>query len=203
MWIYLLQGIGFGLAAAAQPGPLQTFLISQSLTRGWKQTLTSAFAPLLSDGPIILLSILVLSQVPDWLQRGLSIAGGLFIIYLAYGTFKAWRGSGLDSVQLRGTDQQTLLKAVTVNILNPAPYLFWTLVTGPILLAGWRETPFHGISFLLGFYGTMVLSLFIIIIVFGTAQRLGPRVSRALLGTSVIALVLFGFYQLWRGVFNI
>jgi threonine/homoserine/homoserine lactone efflux protein len=200
MWIYLLQGIGFGLAAAAQPGQLQTFLISQSLTRGWKRTLPSAFAPLLSDGPIILLSLLVLSQLPDWLQRGLYLAGGLFVLYLAYGAFKTWRGFKFDSGTTQIKDQQTLLKAVTVNILNPAPYIFWTLVTGPILLAGWREKPFHGISFLFGFYGTMVLSLFIIIIVFGTAHKLGSKVTRILLGVSAIALFFFGLYQLFLGI---
>ncbi len=64
MWIYLLQGIGYGLIAASQPGPFQTYLISQTLTRGRKRTLPAALAPLISDGPIILISLLVLSQVP-------------------------------------------------------------------------------------------------------------------------------------------
>jgi threonine/homoserine/homoserine lactone efflux protein len=67
MWIYLLQGMGFGLAAASQPGPFQTYLISQSLARGWKHTLPAALAPLISDGPIIALCLLVLSQVPAWM----------------------------------------------------------------------------------------------------------------------------------------
>ena len=91
MWIYLLQGIGYGLAAASQPGPFQTYIISQTLTRGWKRTLPAALAPLVSDGPIILLCVLVLSQVPAWMQRVLYIAGGLFILYLAYGTYKSWK----------------------------------------------------------------------------------------------------------------
>ena len=65
MWIYLIQGLGFGLAAASQPGPLQTYLITQALTRGWKKSLVNALAPLVSDGPIILLCVLILSQVPD------------------------------------------------------------------------------------------------------------------------------------------
>ena len=80
MWFYLLQGIGFGFAAAFQPGSFQTYLISQTLTRGWKHTLPATLAPLISDGPIILLCVLLLSQVPIWMQRGLYIAGGLFII---------------------------------------------------------------------------------------------------------------------------
>lgn len=68
MWLYLLQGIGYGFAAAAQPDPFQTYLISQTLLKGWKRTLPAAFAPLVSDGPIIALCLLVLSRVPLWLQ---------------------------------------------------------------------------------------------------------------------------------------
>ncbi len=74
MWIYLLQGIGYGLIAASQPGPFQTYLISQTLTRGWKRTLPAALAPLVSDGFIILVCVLVLSQAPDW--RVISVAAG-------------------------------------------------------------------------------------------------------------------------------
>ena len=69
MWTFLLQGIGYGFAAAVQPGPFQTYIITQTLSRGWKRTLPAAFAPLVSDGPIILLCILVLSQVPGWMER--------------------------------------------------------------------------------------------------------------------------------------
>ena len=91
MWLYLLQGIGFGLAAAAQPGPFQAYLLSQTMQNGWRRTLPAACAPLISDGPIILLVLWVLSRVPAWLQRGLHLAGGLFILYLAWGAWRAWR----------------------------------------------------------------------------------------------------------------
>ena len=201
MWLYVLQGIGYGFAAAVQPGPLQTYLISQTLTRGWKQTLPAALAPLLSDGPIIALCLLVLSQVPLWFQRVLYIAGGLFILYLAYGAYKAWKDfdSNLPTVET-GT-QQSVLKAALMNALSPGPYIYWSLVTGPILLKGWRETPANGIGFLAGFYLMIVSSLVAIILVFGIAARLGPKVNRILLGISAVALFCFGMYQLWSGIF--
>lgn len=85
MWLYLFQGIGFGFAAASQIGPFQTFLISQALTRGWKRAPPGAFAPFISDGPIVLLSVLALSQLPEWAQCVMYILGGLFVLYLAYG----------------------------------------------------------------------------------------------------------------------
>ena len=199
MWPYLLQGIGFGLAAAAQPGPFQTYLVSQTLLKGWQRTLPAAFAPLISDGPIILLCLFVLSQVPDWMQRILYFAGGLFILYLAFGAYKAWRDFNPSLPAPEAGTQQSVLKAALMNVLNPNPYIYWTLVTGPILLRGWRETPLHGVGFLAGFYVTIVLSLMGIILVFGTAQRFGPKVNRALLGVSAAALLCFGAYQLWLG----
>ena len=200
MWVYLLQGVGFGLAAASQPGPFQTYIVSQTLTRGWKRTLPAALAPLVSDGPIFLVCLLVLSQVPAWLQRFLYIAGGLFILYLAYGTFKSWKNFDAQLPQPESTGGQSVLKAALMNALNPNPYIFWTLVTGPILLKGWRETPINGIGFLVGFYGTMISSLAGIILVFGLASRFGLKANKILLAVSAVALFCFGLFQLWLGV---
>ena len=200
MWLYIIQGIGYGFAAAVQPGPFQTYIISQSLTRGWQRTLPAALAPLVSDGPIIALCLLVLSQVPIWFQRVLYIAGGLFILYLAYGAYRSWRNFDTHLSSPESGTQQSVLKAALMNTLSPGPYIFWSLVTGPILLKGWRETPIYGIGFLAGFYITIVVSLGAIILVFGTAQKLGPDFNRMLIGISAVMLFCFGLYQLWLGV---
>lgn len=200
MWLYIVQGVVYGFAAAVQPGPFQTFLISQTLLKGWQRTLVAALAPLVSDGPIIVLCLLVLSRVPVWFERFLYIAGGLFILYLAYGAYRSWRNFDPALPSTETGARQSLLKAALMNALSPGPYLFWSLVTGPILLRGWRETPVNGAGFLLGFYLTMIVSLGAIILLFGSARQLGPRVNRALLGVSALALFFFGLYQLWQGM---
>lgn len=200
MWLYILQGIGYGFAAGVQPGPLQTYIISQTLTKGWRRVLPAAFAPLISDGPIITICLLVLSQVPLWLQRFLYIAGGLFVLYLAYGAYQTWKHFDPTVPATESGTQKSILKAAFVNILNPSPYIFWTLVTGPILLTGWRETPAYGVGFIVGFYLTMILSLVTIILLFSTARQLGPRINHILLGVSALALLGFGLYQLWLGI---
>jgi threonine/homoserine/homoserine lactone efflux protein len=202
MFAYLLQGLGFGFAAAAQPGPFQTFLVSQCMRRGWRSALPMALAPLLSDGPIIALSLLLLSRVPPWWQRLLHVISGLFLLYLAYSTYLSWRhfdGSELTSAQ---PPSHGVLKATLMNALSPGPYLYWSLVTGPVLLEGWRRSPALGLGFLLAFYAAMVGSLVALIVAFGTARHLGPRVSRTLLGLSGVALLFFGLYQLVLGVMN-
>jgi threonine/homoserine/homoserine lactone efflux protein len=200
MWLYILQGIGYGFAAAVQPGPFQTYLISQTLAKGWQRTLPAAFAPLFSDGPIITLCLLVLSQVPLWLQRFLYIAGGLFVLYLTYGAYRAWKNFEPNPPLSETRTQQSLLKAALINTLSPGPYIFWSLVTGPILLSGWRETPIYGVGFLASFYTAMILGLTAFIWGFGAARQLGPKINRALLGISAIALFCFGLYQLWLGI---
>jgi threonine/homoserine/homoserine lactone efflux protein len=200
MWIYLVQGFGFGFAAAAQPGPFQTYLISQSLLRGWRRTLIAAFAPLVSDAPIIALCVFALSRIPPWFERALNFASGAFILYLAFGAYRSWRafkGAGMENEAGAG---QGLVRAAFVNVISPGPYLFWSLITGPILIKGWREIPAFGVSLLAGFYSTFILSLMLIIILFGTIQQLGAKVQRAMLGLSAIALFCFGLYQLWMGV---
>lgn len=199
MWLYILQGIGYGFAAAAQPGPFQTYLISQTLLKGWQRTLPAAFAPLISDGPIITLCLLVLSQVPPWLERFLYMAGGLFVLSLAYGAYKTWKNFDPNLPYLETETQQSIFKAALINTLNPNPYIFWSLVTGPILLTSWRQAPVYGLGFMLGFYLAMIASFSTIIIVFGSARQLGSKVNRALLGISAIALFCFGLYQLWLG----
>jgi threonine/homoserine/homoserine lactone efflux protein len=200
MLIYALQGIGYGFAAAVQPGPLQTYLISQTLKNGWRRTLPAALAPLISDGLILAVVLLVLSRVPGWFTRFLYIAGGCFVLYLAVGACRAWRGFDATSPVAVESSQQSVFKAAMTNALNPGPYLYWSLVTGPILLAGWRETPINGIGFLMGFYIAIVSTLAGTILLFGTAGQLGPKVNRALLGVSALALACFGLYQLWRGL---
>ena len=199
MWFYILQGIGYGLAAAAQPGPFQTYLISQTLIKGWKRTLPATIAPLVSDGPIIALCLLVLSQVPPWLQQFLYIVGGLFLLYLAYGAYKGWKNFDPNMPSIDTGAPQSILKAALINTLNPNPYIFWSLVTGPILVAGWRETPIYGLGFIAGFYATLITGFSLLVIVFGSARHLGPTVNRALLGISAIALFCFGLFQLWLG----
>jgi threonine/homoserine/homoserine lactone efflux protein len=49
---YLLQGAALGIAAAITPGTFQTYLISESLTGGFRRSAPIAFAPLISDLPI-------------------------------------------------------------------------------------------------------------------------------------------------------
>jgi threonine/homoserine/homoserine lactone efflux protein len=174
--------------------------MAQTLRQGWRKTLPMIFAPLLSDGPVIVIVLLALSRMPDWWLQVLRLAGGLFALYLAAGTFRAWRDFNLQPQIPPAGIRQNLFRAVLVNLLNPGPYLFWSLVTGPLLLSGWQESPLNGIWLLAGFYVTLILTLAGFIMLCAGSDKLGPRVTRILLGISGIALAAFGLYQIYAAL---
>ena len=200
MLSYLIFGITYAFAAAVQPGPLLTYIISQTLKKGWRSTLPAAFAPVISDIPILILILFLLSTMPDSFIFILRIGGGLFLLYLGFRAFKSWQAFDADQTILNESGQQTLFNAVFVNLLNPAPYLGWSLILGPIFIEGWKLAPINGIAMVIGFYVTMILTLAGIIILFGFARKMGSKVSKILIGLSSIVLFAFGIYQLWLGI---
>jgi threonine/homoserine/homoserine lactone efflux protein len=199
MMVYLIIGLSYGFAAAVQPGPFQAYLISQTLNIGWRRTVPATFAPLISDIPIAILMLVLLSAVPQGFVKMLHYLGGVFVLYLALGAFKSWWNFNMNTPDTQNVIRQSMGKAVLVNLLNPAPYLGWSLVMGPLLLKGWRETPTYGVSLVIAFYAAMIVTTTGILIVFSAARNFGPKVTRSLLAFSVLALIGFGLYQLWLG----
>jgi threonine/homoserine/homoserine lactone efflux protein len=189
---YLLQGLGLGLTAGISPGPLQTFLVNKSLSGGWRSGFPVAFAPLISDVPIVLVILLLLNQVPPQFLRVISLVGGVYVFYLAWGLWGQWRQASLESPATPTSEVNNLWQGVLMNFLSPGPYIFWTLVNGPLLISALRQSWLYGLAFLLGFYGAFIGLMLGLVFIFDQARRLGPRVVRSLTLVSIIVLVIFG-----------
>jgi threonine/homoserine/homoserine lactone efflux protein len=200
MLAYLISGATYGFAAAVSPGPLSMFLMSQAVSKGWKKALPIAFSPLITDGPVAVLVLAILSQVPSSLVLYLRILGGLLLLYLAYESWKSWRTFNPEAETSTGIGPNSLMRAMLINWLNPNPYIGWSLILGPMVLSGWNKSPASGVAVLLGFYATIVSVMIGMIFLFAAAKSLGPKVRRSLIGLSFIALACLGIYQLWLGI---
>ncbi len=196
---YVAIGGSLAFAAAVQPGPLQAYLFSRVTAIGWRRTLPAALSPLLSDGPIALLALLVLGRLSPGVQSILRLAGGVLLLYLAWGAFQQWRRNDSQPSEQVEKTPNTLFEAALVNLLNPNPYLGWTLVLGPTVVSAWQETPSSGVAVVVAFYATMVTTMAVLIFLFGSARLLGTRFQRVLMFVSVLILVGLGFYQLAMG----
>jgi len=196
---YFIFGLTYSFACVVQPGPFQAYLFSQSITNGWKKTLPLVFAPLISDLPVIFLVLFVLTTVPPIALMLLQCLGGVFLLYLGYKAYKSFQSLNTNDKQ-ETQSYGNIFSAVLVNLINPNPYLGWSLVMGPMLIKGWTASPANGIILITVFYSSMIIYSAVMVILFSAAGNLGPRVNRISLFISVIAFLVFGFYQLWTGI---
>ncbi|MDI9546394.1 MAG: LysE family transporter [Chloroflexota bacterium] len=201
MAIYLLQGVMLALPTVLTPSPFRIYLITEVLQHGFRRTLPAIFAPAITDGPIILLVVLILSRMPQWMLDALRFGGGLYLLYLATNVVRLLRRTTGPTLRASGgqSARQSLGRAVVVNALNPNPYIFWTVVAGPILMLGLAQSLATGLAFLLGFYGVFFVGVTIVIWLFSAAGRINPAANRLLLGVSALGLALIGLMQIWGG----
>jgi threonine/homoserine/homoserine lactone efflux protein len=150
----LIAGITLGLYAGFSPGPLLVLVISQTLKHGYKEGVRVAFAPIISDIPIIIICLLFLSLISGYtsILGIISIIGGIYLLYLAYESFKT---KGLTG-DIKLEKPKSLTKGVTLNLLNPAPYLFWITIGGPIIIPAYYQDALSPLWFIIGFYALLV-----------------------------------------------
>lgn len=185
----LISGMVLGLSAGLSPGPMLTLVVSQTLRYGIREGVKVALAPLLTDIPIVMACVLFLYLFAD-MARALgviSIFGGLYLFYL-----------GLKSLWFKDTDLQedvdpkSLKKGLMINFLNPAPYLFWTSIGGPLVLKASSTSFVSAAAFIFPFYMLLVGSKIVVAIVSGRSRNLlKSRHYRMIL--RILGLVLIGF----------
>jgi len=156
MWYgFLLSGILLGVVEGYKPGPLTTVVITQTLKHNWKSGLKVALSPLLTDGPIILLCAVIYRGLSGYsiAISILSIAGGLFLVWLAYDT--AFRTTTEIESDVEKEDD-SLKKGVITNLLNPNPWTYWALIGAPFLINAWGIAYWMPLLFLIGFFTCLI-----------------------------------------------
>lgn len=195
----LLLGLTLGLAAGISPGPLLALVLTSSLERGFGAGFRVAVAPLLTDAPIIALAIWVLKDMPQSLLAGLGLIGGCLLVYFGLRTVRtATRPTAGKAV---GGNLRDLGRGALVNFLNPHPWIFWATVQGPLLIQGWRQSPWVGIGFVGSFYLAIVGSKVAIAAIVARGRRdLDERWYQRLLQTCGLLLVTFGGWLIIQSV---
>ena len=155
-----------------------------------------AIAPLLSDLPVVALSVLAVGAVPTRVLPYVAAAGGVFVIFLGIDTY---RKAGRASFEHRQADPRDLRRGFITNILSPHPWLFWLGVGGPLLVSAWHRGVVSAGAFLLGFYGLLVGSK--LFLAWGVAHGRGVLSLawyRRILAGSGGLLVVLGVVLIWQ-----
>ena len=192
---FLTSGIILGLSAGIAPGPLLVLVISETVQHGAKAGIRVALAPIITDLPIVIISLLLLAGLSGFhnILGSVSIIGACFILYLGISNIRT-RGVQVDTVP---TPPKSLQKGILVNFLSPHPYLFWLSVGGPLTIRAIGLGLFHAFLFVFSFYLLLVGSKIVLAILVSRSRDLltGNKYIFAmrLLGVVLVVLALFLF----------
>ena len=163
----LLMGLGEGL----KPGPLNTLVISETLQHNWKAGMKVSLSPLITDAPIITISAFLWSQAT-------SLSGVESALYLAGAAFLTWLGiDGLRSASpdysdIEKTDaEHSLRRGIITNLLNPNPWMFWTLAGAPFMVAAWNQSAWMPFAFVIPFLTVLIGVKILIAVTFDSSKQ--------------------------------
>ncbi len=160
---FLAMGSFLGLAAGVSPGPLLAVTISETLRHGKWEGIKVAVSPLITDLPIILAVLFVLSHLTgsNFVIGIIAFFGASYLLYSGMESLRIKK----DNFELNVEKKDALKKGVIVNFGNPHPYVFWLSIGGPIIYKSFSTHVWATILFIAGFYTLLVGSKVIVALI--------------------------------------
>ena len=195
----MLPAMSYGLSATSIPGPLQAYLLNVTLRYGWRRGLLVVLAPLIVDGPVIILTVVILNGLPDTAIQVIRVLGGLLLLYIAWSAWQQLKSGASfsagddDKLETDGSPMRVMLTAVATNIFSPGPYLFWGAINGPLLIEAIELAGVWGaVAMMLSFYGVFLGGMSLLVLLFSRLGTVDERLTRIILSITIGLLIWFG-----------
>ena len=160
---FLALGSFLGLASGISPGPLLTITISETLQHGKWEGIKVAISPLITDLPIVLSTLFILSHLTsnNFIIGIIAFFGASYLIYSGIESLKIKQ----KSAEFKLNKKAALKREIIVNFGNPHPYLFWLSIGDPIIIKSLNIHFLATILFIIGFYSFLVGSKVIVALI--------------------------------------
>ncbi|MCX8155178.1 MAG: LysE family translocator [Verrucomicrobiae bacterium] len=196
----IASSLVLGLSAGFAPGPLMTLVLMQSLRHGVKEGLKTSLVPLITDLPVIVLSLWFASQAAQLrpLLGLISLAGGVFVLRLAWQNLRPMLPEDTTSQE----SPRSWQKGLITNFLSPNPWLFWFTVGAATLLKA-RQVGWDAVAVFFGIFYVLLCGIKALMAVIAGKGRafLRGRAYRLILQTLGLALAAFAlslFWEAWK-----
>jgi threonine/homoserine/homoserine lactone efflux protein len=199
MMTALGTGAFLGLSCGLAPGPLLALLLAQTLRHGHREGCKIALTPLLTDAPIIFVALVLAAKLAELrsLLGIVSIAGGAFVLYLAWDSFHPVP----LGAEAPAEPPRSWFKGILTNLLSPHPWLFWLTVGAAILAKAIAQSWLVAVAFLFGFYLLLVGSKVLVAIMAGRSRDLlAGRPYRVVMRVLALLLVIFAILLFREGL---
>ena len=196
MDFYLIGSLAFagailGVVEGVKPGPLLTMVIRETLSGGLRAGVRTAAAPIFTDGPLVIVSLLAagwISTQPTILIA-ISILGAGYLLKMGLECFTIEPPPS----DLAGIDVSNSFKrGILTNLLNPNVYIFWFLIGGPLMASVADEEPLAPVAYALTFLVSIIMVKSLIALAFDrTRGNLSHSTYKAVLSLCGLAMIVF------------
>jgi len=196
MDFYLIGSLAFagailGVVEGVKPGPLLTMVIRETLSGGLRAGVRTAAAPIFTDGPLVIVSLLAagwISTQPTILIA-ISILGAGYLLKMGLECFTIEPPPS----DLAGIDvSDSFKRGIMTNLLNPNVYIFWFLIGGPLMASVADEEPLAPVAYALTFLVSIIMVKSLIALAFDrTRGNLSHSTYKAVLSLCGLAMIVF------------
>jgi len=208
--MFILIGFLVGFLAAVPVGPVNIYIISQTLKRDFFHGMMAGLATAFMDLTYCLVALFGFFHISVNIASyslGLKIAAGTFLLLLGLKLFhdaRVFKFQVRDKHAVIIRSPRPLLGVFLLYITNPSLYAFWITVAGFVTAHGLlREGFWPGVFFALSCgLGAMVWYFFLVRIVSHYQTRIQETTFKRLLwvlGTVLVCFSLFTFFKILNG----
>jgi arginine exporter protein ArgO len=140
--VYVLVGLLIGFIAAIPLGPVNVFVISQTMKRDLFHGLMAGLTAAVLDFAYCLVAILGLTQVTALMNRWLvvlKVVAAVFLLLIAARLFQQSKEykEALPAKQTGSFSARPMLAVLALYISNPSIYFFWIGLAAWVASHGW------------------------------------------------------------------
>ncbi len=198
--IFLGSAIVISLSGVLTPGALTAATIAAGARRRWAGTMVAVGHGMV-ELPLIVLIVIGMDKLlkVEGVRIGIGLAGGVFLLMMAWGMFRALRRPTSDDDQAVSAARHPILIGIIVSASNPYFLLWWAtvglaLATKAVNLGVMAFVLFALIHWSLDLIWLTILSW----VTFGGGKLMGDAPQRVILGICAAAMVFFGGKFLWE-----
>ncbi len=184
-------GLTLGIVEGVKPGPLLTMVIRETLSGGLRAGIWTATAPIFTDGPLVIVSLLAASWISTQptILIVISIIGAGYLLKMGLECFTIEPPpSDIAEIDVTGSFK----RGVLTNLLNPNVYIFWFLIGGPLMASAADEEPLAPVAYALTFLVSIIVVKSLIALAFDrTRGNLSHSTYKGVLSLCGLAMIAF------------
>ena len=184
-------GLALGVIEGIKPGPLLTMVIRETLSGGLRAGIWTAAAPIFTDGPLVIVSLIAASWVSTLptILIAISILGAGYLLKMGLECFTIEPPSP-DLAEIDVSD--SFKRGVLTNLLNPNVYIFWFLIGGPLMASAADKEPLAPVAYALTFLISIIIVKSLIAVAFDrTRGNLSHSTYKLFLSLCGVAMIIF------------